>query len=119
MTLVSLSTWLLDTHPAKFVSNIKDVKNLSSVILDAHDEGLERQISLFARRQLLLVAAEAFEAAEEKILSTIDNSMKPLGCSPQDCLILGLCIRRIALLYRRSFKRYKTFAASSCKLSYC
>jgi hypothetical protein len=104
--LVSLSTWLFEAHPTMSVDN---VHNSSFPLFDIHDARIERRLSDCARSQLLLIAAPAFEATEKEILSTVDSVMKPYGCDPQDALILGLCLRRMALLYRLFFKRYKKF----------
>jgi hypothetical protein len=89
--------------------SVDNVHNSSFPLFDIHDARIERRLSDCARSQLLLIAAPAFEATEKEILSTVDSVMKPYGCDPQDALILGLCLRRMALLYRLFFKRYKKF----------
>ena len=104
--LVSLSTWLFEGHP---IISVNNVDNASSLLFDIYDARIERRLSGVARLQLSIIAAEGFEATEKEILSTIDASMRPNGCNPQDNLILGLCLRRMALLYRSSLKRYKKF----------
>ena len=112
--LVSLSTWLFEGHP---IISLDNANNSSSLLFDIYDDRIEKRLSGVARSQLLRIAAEGFEATEKEILSTIDASMRPNGCNPQDTLILGLCLRRIALLYRLSFKRYKKFFID-CKSQY-
>jgi hypothetical protein len=89
--------------------SVDDVHNSSFPLFDIHDARIERRLSAVARLQLFLIAAEEIEATEQKILSTIDSVMKSYGCDPQDALIPGLCLRRMSLLYRLSFKRYKKF----------
>ena len=89
--------------------SVDNIHGSSFPLFDIHDPQIERRLSDCARSQLLVIAAEGFEATEKEILSIVDPVMKPYGCDPQDALILGLCLRRIALLYRLSFKRYKKF----------
>jgi len=98
---------------------VDDMHNSSSSFFDIDDAQIERRLSEVARLQLFLIAAKAFEATEQKILSTIDSALKTYGCDPQDALVLGLCTRRMSLLYRLSFKRYKKFGSDGMsKLPY-
>jgi len=94
-----------------------NVNNPSLPLFNISDDRIERRLSGAARSQLLLIAAEEFEATEKEILSTVDSSMRTLGCNPQDAVILGLCLRRMALLYRSALKRYKKFVID-CKSLY-
>jgi hypothetical protein len=112
--LVSLSTWLYESHP---MTSFDNVNNVSLPLFRIHDDRVERRLPEVARSQLLVIAAEEFEATEKEILSAVDFSMRTLGCNPQNALILGLCLRRIALLYRLSLKRYKKFVID-CKSLY-
>ena len=80
-------------------------------------------LSLSARNQLFIHIAEQFELLETKILSEIDKFVfqKKQGRAWQpscsDPLILGLCIRRMGLQYRRSMIRYKTFGPGGLVLA--
>ena len=73
-----------------------------------------------ARAQLFGVALTTFESMEELILQEIDrliirkksNRAWQLDSSCSDPLILGLCIRRMALQYRHMMSRYKDFRPS-------
>lgn len=109
--LVSLSTWLYETHP---MTSIDNVNNQSLQLFSIDDDRIERRSSDVARSQLLLIAAKEFEATEKEILSIVDSSMRTYPCNPQNAVILGLCLRRMALLYRVAFKRYKKFVID-CK----
>jgi hypothetical protein len=112
--LVSLSTWLYESHPVIFFDNV----NNPSIRLFSIDDGrIERRLSDVARSQLLLIAAMGFEATEKEIFSIVDSSMRTLGYNSQNAFILGLCLRRAQLLYRDGFKRYKTFVID-CKPLY-
>jgi helix-turn-helix protein len=68
-----------------------------------------------ARSQLLLIAAKEFEETEAKILYIIDSSLKSVSHGPQSAVILGVCLRRVALLYRQMLKRYKRIVID-CRL---
>jgi hypothetical protein len=48
-----------------------------------------------------------FEATEKEIFSIVDSSIRTVGYNSQNTVILGLCLRRMALLYRYGLKRYK------------
>jgi len=104
--LVSLSRWLFKAHP---IISVDNVHKSSSLLYDIYDDRIEGRLSDVARTQLFLIAVEGFEATEKEILSTIDPLMRPNRCNPQNSLILGFCLRRMALLYRSSLKRYKKF----------
>jgi hypothetical protein len=111
--LISLSTWLYEAHP---VTSFDNANNPSPLLFNIQDDRIERRLSEVARSQLLLIAAKDFEATERKILSTVDLSMNPLGCNPRDAVILGLCLRRMALLHRVALKRYKKFVIDCASL---
>jgi hypothetical protein len=104
--LVSLSTWLLVSHPMIDVTKFEDQ---NQQLFDIQDDRVESRLSQVARSQLRLIAAQGFEATEREFFSEIDSLMRPMGCDPRSALIVGLCLRRISLLYRVSFKRYKQF----------
>ena len=108
--LVSLSTWLFEAHPVIAAEN---VENANILVFDYHDKRIERRLAEVARSQLFLIALmgpEGFEPTERKIFSEIDTLLRRSGgCSPQSALIVGLCLRRISLLYRSSLMRYRKF----------
>jgi hypothetical protein len=104
--LVSLSTWLLVSHPMIDVTKFEDQ---NQQLFDIQDDRVESRLSQVARSQLRLIAAQGFEATEREFFSKIDSLMRPTGCDPRSAFIVGLCLRRISLLYRVSFKRYKQF----------
>ncbi|KAN0095195.1 hypothetical protein V8E51_015906 [Hyaloscypha variabilis] len=108
--LVSLSTWLLVSHPMIDVTKFEDQ---NQQLFDIQDDRVESRLSQVARSQLRLIAAQGFEATEREFFSEIDSLMRPMGCDPRSALIVGLCLRRISLLYRVSFKRYKQFFIDS------
>jgi hypothetical protein len=75
-----------------------------------------------ARLQLFTIALHQFEYVETSVLKEIDelvyckNSTIPWEADPRlsDPLIIGLCIRRMALEYRQMMLRYKSFGPSKC-----
>ena len=109
--LVALSTWLYESHP---ITSVENVNNQNLPLFRIRDDRIERRLSGVARSQLLLIAAKEFEATEEKILYLVDSLMRSPSCSPQNAVIPGLCLRRMAVLYRTAFKRYKKFV-NDCK----
>ncbi|KAE9367967.1 hypothetical protein N431DRAFT_514601 [Stipitochalara longipes BDJ] len=111
--LVSLSTWLLEAHPMMYVTNVDNPRQ--QLLFDIQDSRVESRLSQVARSQLMLIAAKGFEATEKELFSKLDALMRPMGCDPQSALIVGLCLRRISLLYRVSFKRYKQFLTDFIK----
>jgi len=97
-----------------FFDNVND---LSLRLFSIDDGRIQRRLSDVARSQLLLIAAKEFETTEQEILSIVDSSMKTLGYNSRNAVILGLCLRRMALLYRNGLKRYKRFVID-CKSLY-
>jgi hypothetical protein len=64
-------------------------------------------MSPVAREQLLLVAADGIDETEMQLMSEFDALMRDFGPSPQDSIIIGMCLRRLSLYYRRRMRRYK------------
>ena len=77
-------------------------------------------VSEMVRRQIFVQAAKGIEELEKEVLKQLDtliNAVSPLRqkkslswdyqCS--DPVIVGFCIRRLALQYRRTMERYKQF----------
>jgi hypothetical protein len=104
--LVSLSTWFYHRHPVIYLDDVKDP---SLQLFSIDDDRIERHLSHVARSQLLVIAATGFEATEKEIFSIVDSSIRTVGYNSQNAVILGLCLRRMALLYRHGSKRYKKF----------
>jgi hypothetical protein len=102
--LVSLSTWFYYDHPVIYLD---DVKTPSLQLFSIDDGRIEKRLSHVARLQLQVIAAMGFEATEKEIFSIVDSSIRTVGYNSQNTVILGLCLRRMALLYRYGLKRYK------------
>jgi hypothetical protein len=102
--LVSLSTWFFHQHPVIYLD---DVKNPSLQLFSMDDDRIEKHLSHVAELQLQVIAAMGFEATEKEIFSIVDSSIRTVGYNSQNAVILGLCLRRMALLYRLGSKRYK------------
>lgn len=107
--MVSLSTWLAEQHPITFLETAEEATGFPKSILDIDDERIQRRLSFVAREQLLLQAAKGMERTEIAMLSAFDSSLKTDLPSPSDAVIIGLCLRRLSLLYRRVIKRYRKF----------
>jgi hypothetical protein len=76
-------------------------------------------MSMPIRNQLFSIAANAIEDTEKELLKNIDDLVhgpRPYrDYKPSNPVILGLCIRRLSLYYRRIMMRYKSFNSSkSC-----
>jgi len=75
-----------------------------------------------AHFQLFGIALQQFEEMERLVLKEIDelvyctNSTLPWQADPHrsDPVIIGLCIRRMALEYRQMMLRYRSFRPSKC-----
>jgi hypothetical protein len=102
---------LYESHPVIFLD---DVNHPNPQLFGIDDTRIETRLSDVARFQLLEIAARGFEAIEQEILRIVDRSTKKLGYDSQNAVILGLCLRRMALLYRGALKRYKRFVID-CK----
>jgi hypothetical protein len=109
--MVSLSTWLDECHPTT------SPENIGESLFGIQDGQIERRLSNVARNQLRSIAAKGIEETELAIFSAFDHSMEKFGPNPQDAAIIGLCLRRLALIYRRMLKRYKIFF-HDCKSQY-
>lgn len=115
VSLVSLSTWVLESHPMIDVTNI-DIPG--QLVFGIQDSRIESRVSQVARTQLRLIATKRIEEIEKEFFFKFDSLVRTRRLDPQSTLIVGLCLRRISLLYRVSFKRYQQFALDSgdCKL---
>jgi hypothetical protein len=71
------------------------------------DDEIKMRLSDLARVQLLLRAVAGLEKAEAQLLSKFDARMKGSGPNRKEAAIIGICLRRLALLYRKRMKRYK------------
>jgi hypothetical protein len=71
------------------------------------DDEIKVKLSNLARMQLLLRAIAGLEEAEAQLLSEFDARMKGPGPNRKEAAIVGICLRRLALLYRKRVKRYK------------
>jgi hypothetical protein len=108
--LVALSTWLYDVHHVIFFENI-DFSIPRRFRMDGSLIG--SRLSDVARLNILLIAADGYEATQIDIARTVDD-LSVLKSHNQNSIIFGLCMRRIALLYRDALKRYMSFG-TSCK----
>jgi hypothetical protein len=102
--LVSLSTWFFHQHPVIYLDDVKDP---SLQLFSIDDNRIEKHLSRVAQLQLRVIAATGFEATEKEIFSIVDSSIRTVGYNSQNAVIVGLCLRRMALLYRYGLRRYK------------
>jgi len=75
---------------------------------DILDDRIEKRLSLVAREHLRIIAVNEINGVEETeldILSECDSYIDGVGPSPEDAVIIVLCLRSLALLYRRILKR--------------
>lgn len=98
--MVSLGLWLHGTHP---IVPLVDL-NPASPLFIMSDISIHPMLSPVARGQLRSIAAKAMEETEKEILEFFDEAIKN---PPKDTIIVGLCLWRLALLYRTMMKRYK------------
>jgi hypothetical protein len=80
-------------------------------------EALSRKLgtmTMRVRNQLFRIAASALEEIEPRVLYAIDSGMygRKLDRYFRNPTILGLCIRRLSLYYRRIMMRYRSFGSS-------
>jgi hypothetical protein len=89
------------------------------------DERLWRAsgISKLARNQLFKQAVKGIEKIEELVLDEMDGLLsgdargRTKAFQGSDPVLFGLCIRRLALHYRRTMQRYKRFGDGKSSLS--
>jgi len=95
--------------------------------IGSHPQRRFADMSLPARNQLFVLAAQAFEFNEKRILERFDRLVfhknmsglwqSSLEESP-DPLVLGLCIRRMALIYRQYMIYYKSHGSQKLAARY-
>ena len=126
LDIISLARVLDDRRPVEYHKHQKSLAGLG--LLASHDgvsdlRSLPRitateyqrlmgdsRISDVARRQLFTRIAKIIEALEDEVLREIDGFVKKKPYEKLvDPLIPALCIRRLALYYRRIMKHYKAF----------
>jgi len=64
------------------------------------------------RSQLFMLAAKRIEELEREVLEQLDGLVPQCRAKPlqaDNALMVGLCIRRLSLYYRRTMLRYKQF----------
>jgi hypothetical protein len=108
--VVSLSRFIYYDHPATSLKQLKKpaqkvLENLPVFTID--DMKIKVKLSDVARMQLLLRAAAGLEKTETQLLSKFDDLMRGNGPSREEAAVVGVCLRRLGLLYRKRVKRYK------------
>jgi hypothetical protein len=108
--VVSLSRFIYYDHPATSLKQLKKpaqkvLENMPVFTID--DTKIKVKLSDVARMQLLLRAAAGLEKTETQLLSKFDDLMRGNGPSREEAAIVGVCLRRLGLLYRKRVKRYK------------
>src|SRR2546430_720127 len=102
--MVCLSSWLYKIRPTVSLENIGELNEmLEAILINILDDSIEKTLSLVAREQLRMIAVNGINGIEETeldILSECDSYIDGVGPSPEDAVIIGLCLRRLALLYR-------------------
>ncbi|KAF8855796.1 hypothetical protein BDZ45DRAFT_675964 [Acephala macrosclerotiorum] len=99
--MISLAFWLHGTHPAIYPA---DLELHGSPLFRKSDTSIQQMLSLTARGQLRSIAVNAMEATETELFKCFDDAiMKP----PEDVIVIGLCLWRLALLYRKLMKHYE------------
>ncbi|KUJ23784.1 uncharacterized protein LY89DRAFT_2675 [Mollisia scopiformis] len=83
----------------------------NSPLFEMSDPSIDPMLSPIARGQLRSIAARAMEETENEILKFFDEAIKK---PPEDVVIVGLCLWRLALLYRTMMKRYKLILYDAC-----
>lgn len=116
--MVSLGLWLQGTHPVVELVDLNSASDLNpaSPLIIMSDISIHPMLSPIARGQLRSIAAKAMEETEKEILEIFDEAIKN---PPKDTIIIGLCLWRLALLYRMMMKRYKVILYDGKTTKFC
>ncbi|CZR56174.1 uncharacterized protein PAC_06062 [Phialocephala subalpina] len=98
--MITLSWWLQGSHPTVYPADLEDGSSLFSI----SDGRIEQMLSPIARGQLRTIAAKGMEETEKRLLAFFDAAIKT---QPDHAIIVGICLWRLAMLYRTMMKRYK------------
>jgi hypothetical protein len=117
MQIVSLGKFLDSRRPIDHDETINLLKSFISNppeqfgIKEFNKSKAKFQLSMAAKTQLYILAAEGIQRTQRELGRKIDNLFraKKDELSRQEILLLGACLRRLGLEYRQCFERYRCF----------
>jgi hypothetical protein len=112
------------TALARYLDGRRPIENdrfKSCMTESGEDENMSKKLgamTMAIRNQLFQIAVMGIETTEDKLLDDIDKAVVYdkktrrfyILCSP---IVLGLCLRRLTLYYRRMMMRYRGFGKGS------
>ncbi|PVH69845.1 hypothetical protein DL98DRAFT_521961 [Cadophora sp. DSE1049] len=117
LRIVSLGTWITHSHPATTSESLREstTESLSDQfsIFDCDEFRMGYRLSCPARDQIIAIAAEGIKESERQLLLEFDMIMRTYGPNPQDMLVIGLCLRRLGMIYWKNLRRYRSYSHSS------
>ena len=71
------------------------------------------RLSCPARDQIIAITAEGIKESERQLLLEFDMIMRTYGPNPRDMVVIGLCLRRLGMIYWKNLRRYRSYSHST------
>lgn len=115
MKIVSLGKFLDNRRPVDYNKCLNTIESLIANppsqfgIKELNECKSKFQLSMTARTQLYIHAARGIEHAQKEFGKKLDAVFRNRTDTVDDVLIIGACLRRLALEYRQRLARYHCF----------